>query len=256
MAQGIWSDRLDAAYAIGSLAHGGFSAHVSDIDCALILRDPLELQDSVRVEGLIGAIRGSGLPLADRTSVFWGSILTLQGGALGGRFPALDRLDLKQFGRLLSGRDIRLDICAPAIRDLVVEGAEFALQKLASSAVQEQVRSPASLASHDVRTATKLVLCPVRFLYTAHTGQVGRNDVAVAHFVSGAPRGEAALAEAALAWRERPPDVGAPEVVQLLENGLRAIYVRFLSDYESRLAAYSRYDLADAMCRWRQSLLR
>lgn len=33
--------RLLAGYALGSLAHGGFSALVSDVDLGLILRDPV-----------------------------------------------------------------------------------------------------------------------------------------------------------------------------------------------------------------------
>ena len=31
-ARNVWGERLIAAYTLGSLAHGGFSIHVSDID--------------------------------------------------------------------------------------------------------------------------------------------------------------------------------------------------------------------------------
>src|SRR5690242_9058383 len=37
--------RLLAAYALGSLAHGGFSPLVSDVDLALVLADPIQASD-------------------------------------------------------------------------------------------------------------------------------------------------------------------------------------------------------------------
>ena len=127
-AEDTWGNRLVAAYALGSLAHGGFSINVSDVDLGLILSDPIDDQDSERVDALTAAIKGSGMALAERLSTFWGSLVTLSGNAPGGRFPPLDRLDLKQFGRLLVGRDIRDQLLTPSLRDLVVEGAEFALR--------------------------------------------------------------------------------------------------------------------------------
>jgi hypothetical protein len=36
----LWPDRLLAAYALGSLAHGGFSPLVSDVDFGLVLERP------------------------------------------------------------------------------------------------------------------------------------------------------------------------------------------------------------------------
>ncbi len=36
-----WQGRLIAAFALGSLAHGGFSVNASDIDLGLVLNDPL-----------------------------------------------------------------------------------------------------------------------------------------------------------------------------------------------------------------------
>ncbi len=127
-AQDAWGERLVAAYALGSLAHGGFSIHVSDVDLGLILSDPLEDQDAAGMAKLSAAVKTSGEPLADRLSVFWGSIATLSGEAPGGRFPPLDRLDLIRYGRLLAGRDIRDQLPSPSVRDLVVVGAEFALR--------------------------------------------------------------------------------------------------------------------------------
>ena len=46
VARGCLGGRLLAAYAVGSLAHGGFSALVSDIDLALVLADPIQAADA------------------------------------------------------------------------------------------------------------------------------------------------------------------------------------------------------------------
>src|SRR4051812_40095138 len=86
--------RLVAAYALGSLAHGGFSEHVSDVDFGIVLSDPLQGDDAAKIESIATAIQAAGAPLSDRLSIFWGSPATLAGTASGGRFPPVDRLDL------------------------------------------------------------------------------------------------------------------------------------------------------------------
>ena len=64
-AQVMFGDRLVAAYALGSLAHGGFSSHVSDVDLGLVLADPLGAADAEAVASLNAGVRVTGLPLAD-----------------------------------------------------------------------------------------------------------------------------------------------------------------------------------------------
>ena len=109
-------DRLLAAYALGSLAHGGFSPLVSDVDLGLILADPPDAGDAAAIDAAAGAVRGSGAPLGDRLSIFWGTPSTLRGERPGGRFPPLDRLDLLEHGRLLAGADARAGLPRPAHR--------------------------------------------------------------------------------------------------------------------------------------------
>jgi len=41
--------RLIAGYALGSLAHGGFSPLVSDVDLGLVLQDPVRAKDRVTI---------------------------------------------------------------------------------------------------------------------------------------------------------------------------------------------------------------
>ena len=88
-----------------------------------------------------GVASWSGL----RARPFWGTPATLQGQRRGGRFPPLDRLDL--------------------------------------------------------RRVTKIVLFPVRFLFTAQTGQVGTNTLAARHYLASPNAPASSLVAAALAWR-------------------------------------------------------
>ena len=196
-------DRLLAAYALGSLAHGGFSELVSDVDLGLIVGDPPPPADDSTIELIAAAEKSKGSVLHERLSVFWGTPATLRGELDGGRFPALDRLDLIENGRLLAGTDdARAGLPRPGVRELVVTGAEFALDYLAGNpraaegpdrgstsprharedAIGE-IRRPELLVAHGARRLTKLVLFPVRFLYTAATGQVGTNDAAAARYL-------------------------------------------------------------------------
>jgi len=129
--------RLVAGYALGSLAHGGFSPLVSDVDLGLILHDPLRANDRLTIRKVARSVRAGGSALDERLSVFWGTPATLQGPGRGGRFPPLDRLDLLEYGRLLTGPDVRSAVARPDRTELLVAGAEFALGYLGG------VRKPA-----------------------------------------------------------------------------------------------------------------
>jgi len=253
LAKQKWQQRLIAAYALGSLAHGGFSA-ASDIDIGLVLDDPLVGADSDGIADLVGTIKASKQPFADRLSVFWGSLASLSGAAPGGRFPPLDRLDLIRYGRLMTGTDVRKELPPPTRQELVLAGAEFALWRLCTDEIIGQLKNPKALARLDTKSLTKLILFPVRFMFTAQTGEVGRNEAAVEHFavnVSGAP---SALARLALDWRnaaERCADAGA---VEAIAAGVIPIYLAFLSDHETRVRQFGRPDLAEAFQKWRHRL--
>jgi hypothetical protein len=276
--------RLLAAYALGSLAHGGFSPLVSDVDLALVLADPPTSADPETLLVLAESVKAGGSALHQRLSVFWGTPATLRGETDGGRFPPLDRLDLLENGRLLAGEDVRSGLPAPTRDELMVAGAEFALDFLgpghatpapaptapgaapapaaaglgslaaAGQAVMGEIRDPERLLAEGPRHVTKVVLFPVRFLYTAATGCVGTNDAAVAHHLaqSGAPGHD--LVAAALRWRTVPPgdDRSAADV---LRRELVPLYVHYLDDHIARLAALGKPDLATAFGRWKDRLL-
>jgi hypothetical protein len=264
--------RLIAAYALGSLAHGGFSALVSDVDLGLILDDPLRAKDHVTIRQVARFVKAGGSELDQRLSVFWGTPVTLPGRGHGGRFPPLDRLDLLDHGRLLTGRDVRSVVARPGGAELLVAGAEFALGYLGAEGTGlpdrlrgwarlrrrdgdalDEIRTPSRLVARGPRRLTKIVLFPVRFLFTAQTGQVGTNARAAEHYLSQPDAPATTLVAAALSWRLGPP--ADDEATALLGQELIPLYVHYLDDHITRLRAINRHSLADSFHRWRTRLL-
>jgi hypothetical protein len=263
--------RLIAGYALGSLAHGGFSPLVSDVDIGLILHDPLRAKDNLTIRTMARSVRTTGSVLAKRLSVFWGTPSTLQGQRRGGRFPPLDRLDLLDHGRLLAGPDARACVARPGQTELLVAGAEFALAYLGEartpisrlrglarpwadqSSAADEIRTPSALVSAGPRRLTKIVLFPVRFLFTAETGRVGTNSVAAAAYLGRADAPSAILVAAALTWRfEPPPDAAA---TALLSRELIPLYLHYIDDHIARLQAVDHYRLAERFERFKSRLL-
>lgn len=264
--------RLVAAYALGSLAHGGFSPLVSDIDLGLIIGDPLQPEDDDRIHTIAASQKRIGSELAERLSVFWGTPATLRGESDGGRFPPLDRLDLIENGRLLAGTDLRSALPRPGADELTISGAEFALTFLAGGEavpardagvlgsmrpatheVIEEIRHPDRLLARGVRRVTKLVLFPVRFMFTAETGRVGTNDEAVGWYLAAGNRPGRKLVLAARVWRaEAPGDRAA--AAELLHDDLMALYLHYIEDHIHRLTLAGEPELVREFERWRDRL--
>jgi hypothetical protein len=264
--------RLLAAYALGSLAHGGFSPLVSDVDLGLVLTDPIEPSDLPTIEAVADAVKAGGTELHERLSVFWGTPATLAGRATGGRFPPLDRLDLLENGVLLDGTECRQGLTGPDPTELLVEGAAFALDFLgpgrqaegpsganlgsltfAGDKVIEEIRRPELLVKSGTRHLTKTVLFPVRFLYTAATGRVGTNHAAVDYYLANPEAMAPALVAAGLHWRTVPPD-DETAAVTLLERELRLLYLEYIDDHIIRLEDAGSGDLAASFTAWRRRL--
>jgi hypothetical protein len=75
----VLGSRLIAGYALGSLAHGGFSPLVSDVDLGLIPEDPVRVKDRLTIRTVAHSVKTGGSALDQRLSVFWGTPATLQG---------------------------------------------------------------------------------------------------------------------------------------------------------------------------------
>lgn len=245
-------DRLLAAYALGSLAHGGFSPSVSDVDVAVILTDPGRPSDRESLLTVADTVRAGGSPLHARVSIFWGTPEFLRSGAGDGRFPPLDRLCLFEHGRLLSGTDIRRDLQPPTTTELVVAGAEFALNGLAEDVIAS-APDPIMVLANGFRWTTKIVLFPARFLFTADTGREGTNEAAVRHYAEKRQGPDAELVDAAFAWRTTQPT--HDHALALLNNGFIALYDYYLADHIERLRSLGEERLADRFSQWRSRLL-
>lgn len=159
----------------------------------------------------------------------------------------------------------------PDHAELLVAGAEFALGYLGGAAklpdrlrgwarlrrpddtVLNEIRTPSRLVSRGPRRLTKIVLFPVRFLFTAETGQVGTNTLAAEYYLASTNPAAAALVTAALAWRLEPP--AADEATALLSRELIPLYIQYIDDHVARLRATDRYRLAGRFQRWRTRLL-
>ena len=180
--------RLIAAYTLGSLAHGGFSRLVSDVDLGLVLEDPLRPTDRLTIRKVARSLRAGGPALDERLSVFWGTPSTLGGHGSGGRFPPLDRLDLIDHGRLITGDDARSSMARPDQTELLVAGAEFALGYLGgarklpdrlrdwrrqSDSTLDEIRTPAMLVSRGPPPADQGRPLPRSFSFHCKDGPSG-----------------------------------------------------------------------------------
>src|SRR6266540_1979682 len=126
-----FADRFVAAYVLGSLAHGGYAPAVSDIDLAVILTGA-DGRDGDTVADAHQAL-GQGGALYRKLSVFWASLPALRRGHDDGRFPAIDRLDLAEHGRLLLGDEVAGQVAVPTADELLVDSAQFAVKVLVTA---------------------------------------------------------------------------------------------------------------------------
>jgi hypothetical protein len=228
--------------------------------------------DAAAVGAVAEDIKAGGSELHERLSVFWGTPSTLNGDRPGGRFPPLDRLDLLENGRLLAGVECRAGLTGPDRRELLVAGAGFALDFLgpgrattdpssarlgsltpAGRKVIAEIREPQRLAGQDVRHLTKIVLFPVRFLFTAATGRVGTNHAAVEYYRTDPEAPAHTLVGEALAWRTTAPDPGV--AADLLDRELLPLYVEYIDDHVPRLRDVGAGDLAVEFVAWRVIVL-
>ncbi len=252
-AQASFGGRLVSAYRLGSLAHGGFSPQVSDVDLGLLL-DAVQPGDDVRVCAVgAGVVARLGSPLAGRLSIFWSSWGDLAAGTGAGRFPLVDRLDLRRDGQVLWGPDRRTEVPRPGADALVLEGAHFMVARLADPGRDALLRRPPALLARGVREASKAVLFPVRFLATAETGDVLANPQAAAHIAATRTGPVADVTAAALEWRRA--GLGASRAGReadraVLDAGLRPLYAELADAYDARLAELGRPDLAAAIRGW------
>ncbi|WP_410569352.1 hypothetical protein [Amycolatopsis sp. cmx-4-61] len=244
-------ERLIGAYLLGSLAYGGYSPAASDIDVALVLTDA---GDRSPVEATTEALQQRS-PLHRKLSVFWASLPALREGRDDGRFPALDRLQLADEGRLLLGDDVRAEVARPPAAELLLESAGFAIAVLATDEVTAEFRSPKRLLADKV-WFTKAVLFPVRFLYsgTTPTGRAANNDEAIEWYLTRPAAPAASLVRLAQRVREGHP-LDPAEVEPELAAGLVPLYRHYIEAETRRLReSGAPEDLITAFADWEKRL--
>ena len=248
---GVLGDRVVAAYALGSLAHGGFSRRASDVDLAVVLDALTPAVDDVMAAVKRTVARRLGTPLAGRLSVFWSTWDSLARDDVEGRFPLVDRIDLRAHGVLLAGVDQRARMVLPEGTQrratLVVQGAELALHKLATPQHEALVRDPARLCALGCRDVTKAVLFPVRFLTTVDTGEPADNATAVAHYTQERHGPAATLVAAAGRARAHGLD---DDMERLLRAEMPLLQREFVDGYAEALRTLGHVELAVAFAAW------
>lgn len=193
---------LLSAYAIGSLAHGGFSPAVSDVDLAL-LTDQLPGRDVPGIVAMVAAdVRATGHALADRLSIFHAPWVGFQDPPPDARFPPIDRYDLVHFGILVDGTDHRpAYAAAPSAEEIREQAVSSALGRVSGVQLAADLRrlEEGGVTVHD---ATKIVLWPVRLQHVCDTGQATGNAAAVDHYLQLADARHRSLVREAFGWRE------------------------------------------------------
>ncbi len=197
-------DDLLSAYAIGSLAHGGFTAAVSDVDIALLTGDLAGRNMHALVIAIAADVADAGVTLAGRLSVFHAPWDRFTDPPPEARFPPIDRYDLVRFGILVDGDDLREQYgTAPSADEIRAQAVESALRRVTPEQLGVELRrlEEDGVGVHD---ATKLVLWPVRLQHVCDTGEATGNDAAADHYLRIPDARHRPLVADALAWRSLP----------------------------------------------------
>jgi hypothetical protein len=168
--------------------------------------------------------------------------------------------------------EARASLPRPSTDELLITGARFALEYLAGVRADMtghnvlgsmrpagddalgEILSPERLLARGVRRVTKLVLFPVRFIYTADTGEVGTNEAAVARYLRDEQAPSKPLVAAALEWRTTAPRAEAA-AAELLRKHMVPLYLHFIDDHIRRLDSLGETELVAALGAWRQRLV-
>ncbi|MET8853638.1 hypothetical protein [Amycolatopsis sp. NPDC004625] len=228
-----FGDRLIGAYLLGSLSYGGYSPAVSDIDLAIVLTDVRD-GDRESVAATTEALQARS-PLHRKLSVFWASLPALRAGEDDGRFPALDRLQLAEHGRVLLGDDVTPEVARPAAAELLLESAKFAIAILAADEVTAEFREPRRLLADEV-WFTKAVFFPVRFRCSATrgSGRAATNDESLEWYLAQPDAHSKSLVRLAAKVREGHP-LDAAEAEPELAAGLVPLYRYYIEAEIERL---------------------
>jgi hypothetical protein len=112
------------------------------------------------------------------------------------------------------------------------------------------LRDPARLIALGCREVTKAVLFPVRFLFSADTGQAAANAQAVGHFLRSRNGAARDLVRAAADWRERGEFSAADRPLAQLNAGLLPLYRELITTYAQQLVDYGAPEQSTQLTEW------
>ncbi len=257
ISQEVLGNRFISCYALGSLAHGGFSSKVSDIDFCVILKDPIDnSSDADLIDQVNNKIKATNLPMVDRVSIFWSSVKELQSPSGHGRMPALDKLDFLLNAKLLSGKDIRdSEIPQPTQQDLDISSALFIVDVLFGERFRLFIIDPVKniIKKRNAKWLTKIILFPARLLFTLETGRIGENKLAAEYYADNYQQNIAKWVIKAYQWRTKQPDFSQIKADDLIE-AINFLYDQMIVSYAQRISNYGESVLAQKLIMLKNSL--
>jgi hypothetical protein len=155
---------------------------------------------------------------------------------------------------LLSGNDIKDKLVRPSQKELEIASAEFSIDYLGSKERIDEFHNCERIADKGAVYVTKTILFPARFIYLAKTGKIAGNDVSYKYYTDKFSGTGARLIEQGYMWRlnSLPSDLNV--VKTHLEEGLVAIYSRFIDVYTDKMGSYGENELRDKLVQWKKNM--
>ncbi|MGE0626270.1 MAG: hypothetical protein AB7O43_00490 [Hyphomicrobiaceae bacterium] len=167
-AEDVLGPRLQGAYLLGSLAHGGFNRRYSDLDFGVVIDDGFRDGELETIRTRVGELSPFW---AGRLSVFWSDTQFAVG-----RFPPLDRIDYLDHSIAIIERE-RFEPARPTLGELRAYLGGTPFENWAATALR--LSSSSQFADKDHKAYVRAHLYPARFWLSWHTGRIASNDDAV-----------------------------------------------------------------------------
>ncbi len=243
LAENRLGDRLLSAYAIGSLAHGGFAPAVSDVDLALLTTD--HESDMTQIVAAVTATVAKTHKLGDRLSVFHAPWAGFADPPPGARFPPIDRFDLMRYGVLVHGTDLRATHATPpTAAEIRAHAVDSALRRVTPAQLAEDLEQlkAGGVTVHD---ATKLVLWPIRLQHVCDAGQATGNADAVDHYLGLSSAAHRSLTQDALSWRDFAAVPDPNGALQRITNEIHLLHAEVFQRLGERPDIPRHHELAE-----------
>jgi hypothetical protein len=243
IADDILGEHRLAIYLMGSLARGGFSESVSDIDLGIIVYK-IDSTTETYIADIVSLVKQKHPTINNKISVFWGTIDSINKSSDSGRYPPFDRLDLIDHAQLIKGKEIRNQLIKPSQIELEMGCCEFALQYLSSPARLAMFNHGSSLLNQGTTPLTKAILFPARFIYLARSNQLSTNEASAQYYVNNFSGNDALLVEKGYEWRMGNMPESQDQIITLIDNGILSLYNNFLDIYITKQYFYNNTELA------------